>query len=312
MRRLSGTGVFGARLAWLWALFCCALWGSAFPCIKIGYRLFAVDGADTASQILFAGCRFALAGVLVVLVGSLLARRPLILKKAAIRPIAVLALFQTALQYFLFYIGVAHTAGVNSSIITGSSACVTILIACFVFRCERFTLRKLWGCVLGFGGVLLLNIAGGTWSFAIHGEGFLLLSTAASAVSTVLLKRYSAAHDPVLLSGWQFFFGGAALALGGALLGGRLTVSAAGIGMLFYLAFLSATAYTLWGLLLKHNDVSAVSVYKCTIPLFGALLSAWWLGEADKLLQWQTPLALLLVVGGVLAIQAKQKHTPRL
>ncbi len=306
MSRLAGARVFGARTAWLWALFCCALWGSAFPCIKIGYRLFQVDGGDTASQILFAGCRFALAGVLVLIAGSALSRRPLLPKKAAARPIAVLALFQTALQYFLFYIGVAHTAGVNSSIITGSSACVTILIACFVFRCERFTLRKFWGCVLGFGGVLLLNIAGGKWRFALNGEGFLLLSTVSSAVSTVLIKRYSAAHDPVLLSGWQFFFGGAVLAVGGALLGGRLTVSAAGIGVLVYLAFLSAAAYTVWGLLLKHNDVSAVSVYKCAIPLFGALLSAWWLGEAEKLLQWQTPLALLLVVGGVLAVQTKK------
>ncbi|MBE6758168.1 MAG: DMT family transporter [Ruminococcaceae bacterium] len=308
MSRLSSARVFNKRVAWLWALVCCALWGSAFPCIKIGYRLFRVDGADTASQILFAGCRFTLAGILVLFAGSLLSRRWLIPKKAAARPIAVLALFQTALQYFLFYIGVAHTAGVNSSIITGSSACVTILIACFVFRCERFTLRKFWGCLLGFGGVLLLNIAGGRWSFALNGEGFLLLSTVASAVSTILLKRYSTAHDPVLLSGWQFFFGGAALALGGGLLGGRLTVSLAGVGVLLYLAFLSATAYTLWGLLLKHNDVSAISVYKCAIPLFGALLSAWWLGEAGNLLQWQTPLALILVVGGVLAIQTKPKR----
>ncbi len=302
----SRARVFGTRTAWLWALFCCALWGSAFPCIKIGYRLFAVAGDDTASQILFAGCRFALAGVLVLFAGSALQKRPLLPRRSAVRPIAMLALFQTALQYFLFYIGVAHTAGVNSSIITGSSACVTILVACFVFRCERFSLHKLFGCVLGFGGVLLLNSAGGAWHFTLNGEGFVLLSTVASAVSTVLIKRYSAAHDPVLLSGWQFFFGGAALALGGLLGGGTLTFTPNGIGMLCYLSFISAAAYTLWGLLLKFNDVSAISVYKCAIPLFGTLLSAWWLGEAGKLLQWQTPLALLLVIGGVLAIQTQK------
>ena len=42
-------------VVWFGALLCCLLWGSAFPCIKIGYRLFEVDAADTASQILF--CR---------------------------------------------------------------------------------------------------------------------------------------------------------------------------------------------------------------------------------------------------------------
>lgn len=299
--------LFSKKAAWVWALLCCALWGSAFPCIKIGYRLFEVASDDTASQILFAGCRFALAGVLVILAGSLLQRRWLMPRKAALRPIAVLSVFQTSLQYLFFYIGLANAGGVNSSIISGANACVTILIACFVFRTESFSLRKLWGCLLGFGGVLLLNLAGGQWSFALNGEGFILLSTVASAVSAVLIKRYSAKEDPVLLSGWQFFLGGSVLALCGLLLGGRLTATLPGLGILLYLAFLSAAAYTLWGLLLKYNDVSAVSVYKCAIPLFGTLLSAWWLSEYEKLLQWQAPLALLLVVGGVLVVQLKKR-----
>ena len=51
----------------LLAMICCLLWGSAFPCIKVGYKLFQVDSTDTAAQILFAGCRFTLAGVLVIL-----------------------------------------------------------------------------------------------------------------------------------------------------------------------------------------------------------------------------------------------------
>ena len=307
MNRLSRERLFGTRTVWLWALFCCALWGSAFPCIKIGYRLFAVAGNNTAAQILFAGCRFALAGVLVILAGSLLQKRVLLPRRAAWKPIAVLALFQTALQYFFFYIGLAHTGGVNSSIISGANACVTILVACFLFRTERFTLAKLWGCVLGFGGVLLLNLSGGQWHFALNGEGFVLLSTVASAISAVLIKRFSAKNDPVMLSGWQFFFGGLTLAACGWLLGGRLAITAGGVGLLLYLAFLSATAYTLWGLLLQYNAVSSVSVYKCAIPLFGTALSAWWLGEAGTLLQWQTPLALVLVIGGVLAVQPRKQ-----
>lgn len=307
MSRLSRERLFGARTAWLWALFCCALWGSAFPGIKLGYRLFAVAGDDTASQLVFAGCRFALAGVLVITAGSVLQRRVLLPRRRAFRPIAVLALFQTVLQYLFFYIGLAHTSGVNSSIISGANACVTILVACFLFRAERFTSRKLWGCVLGFGGVLLLNLSGGQWTFALNGEGFVLFSTVASSIAAVLIKRYSAAEDPVLLSGWQFLCGGLVLAASGAVLGGGLTVTAAGCGVLFYLGFLSAAAYTLWGLLLQFNAISSVAVYKCVIPLFGALLSAWLLGEVQTLLQWQTPLALVLVVGGVLIVQQRAR-----
>ena len=62
-------------VVWFGALLCCLLWGSAFPCIKIGYRLFEVDAADTASQILFAGCRFTLAGILAAGIGSVMEGR---------------------------------------------------------------------------------------------------------------------------------------------------------------------------------------------------------------------------------------------
>ena len=54
------------------AMFCCLLWGSAFPSIKLGYQLFEIAAGDSASQILFAGIRFTLAGILVILAGSVL------------------------------------------------------------------------------------------------------------------------------------------------------------------------------------------------------------------------------------------------
>ena len=42
-------------VVWFGALICCALWGSAFPCIKIGYKMMNIASFDTASQILYAG-----------------------------------------------------------------------------------------------------------------------------------------------------------------------------------------------------------------------------------------------------------------
>ncbi len=59
----------------LLAMLSCFLWGSATPVIKIGYQLFDIDGTDTASIILFAGTRFFLAGVLVILFQSVMRRR---------------------------------------------------------------------------------------------------------------------------------------------------------------------------------------------------------------------------------------------
>ena len=55
----------------LLAIFCNVLWGSAFPFIKLGYRLFSIDSGNTASIFCFAGVRFMLGSVLVLL-GSIL------------------------------------------------------------------------------------------------------------------------------------------------------------------------------------------------------------------------------------------------
>ena len=53
--------IFGTPVcAVLLAIFCNVLWGSAFPFIKLGYRLFSIDSGNTASIFCFAGVRFML------------------------------------------------------------------------------------------------------------------------------------------------------------------------------------------------------------------------------------------------------------
>ena len=84
------------------AILCCILWGSTTPSIKIGYEVFGIASGDTASQILFAGMRFVLAGILTVLFGSLLSKKALVPKKKSLFPIAKLAMVQTILQYVFF------------------------------------------------------------------------------------------------------------------------------------------------------------------------------------------------------------------
>ena len=57
-----------------------------------------------------------------------------------------------------------------------------------------------------------------------------------------------------MLSGYQFIFGGIVMIILGLVMGGRIThVSVPAILMLFYLACISAVAYSIWGILLKHN-----------------------------------------------------------
>lgn len=294
-------------VVWLGALICCALWGSAFPCIKIGYQMFAIDAADTASQILFAGYRFTLAGILTVLIGSVWNRRVLIPHKGSGMKILKLSMLQTVLQYYFFYVGLANTTGVKASIIEGVNVFVAVLVASLLFHQERLSGRKVAGCLVGFAGVVIVNLNGGMdRNLAWNGEGFILLSTLAYAFSSVFLKRYSQEEDPVVLSGYQFTLGGVLMSIIGFFMGGRVHgFDLSSIAMLIYLALVSAVAYSLWGILLKYNPVSRVAVFGFMNPVFGVILSAILLGEGGQT-GWKSVLALILVCIGIYVVNRQE------
>lgn len=298
-------------VVWFGALICCALWGSAFPCIKIGYRLFEIEAQDTATQVLFAGCRFALAGVLAIIIGSILNRKVLVPAKNNWDKVLKLAMLQTVLQYFFFYVGLAHTSGVKASIITGLNVFMSILIASLLFRQEKLTISKMIGCVIGFAGVVIVNLNGGGLDigFVWNGEGFICMSALSSAFSSVFIKRYSKEENPVTLSGYQFLSGGLILSFVGCVMGGRLQyVTGAAIGILCYLAFVSAVAYSLWGILLKYNPVSKVSVFGFMNPVFGVLLSAVFLKESSQAMGAASIVALILVSAGIYIVNRSKER----
>ena len=285
------------------ALCCTFLWGSAFPCIKIGYEMFSIASDDIASQILFAGLRFALAGVLAIVIGSIASRKVLIPRKTSWGMVLKLSLAQTIIQYLLFYIGVANTSGVKASIVEASSVFLTILISSLIFHYEKLTRFKVAGCLLGFAGVVLINLNGGSGlggGMSFMGEGCILLSAVSYAVSSVLIKKFGQFENPVALSGYQFVLGGIVLALAGKAMGGHLQgFTVQSTLLLIYLAMISAVAYSLWGILLKHNPVGRVAIFGFANPVFGVILSAVLLHEQNQAFTIQGLISLLLVCLGI-------------
>ena len=291
------------------AVLCCLLWGSAFPCIKLGYQLFDIPSGDSSSQILFAGIRFTLAGILVILAGSMMQGKILKPSKTAIPKVLKLCMFQTVLQYIFFYIGLAHITGVKGSIVNAVNVFFTILVSCLLFRLEKLDRQKLIGCIIGFAGVIIVNLGGEfDMSFTILGDGFLMISAFAYALSSVLIKIYGKDENPVMLSGYQFAAGGLIMILAGLAMGGRLNaVTFQGILLLLYMAFISAGSYTLWSLLLKYNPVSKVAVFGFCTPIFGVILSAVILGESTSF-QLKTLIALMFVCVGIIIVNYKKKQ----
>ena len=279
------------------AILCNMLWGSAIPFINLGYKLFEIPAGQPATQIVFAGCRFFLAGLLTILFASASQRRIVRPKKQNIHMVFCLGALQTVIQYVFFYIGVANTPSVKSAIIQGLNAFVAILIACYIFRSEKMNALKWIGGVLGVAGVVAVNLDGSSLggSMKLTGEGFLLISMVAGACSAGAIKYFSQREDPVALSGWQFMLGGVIMATAGFAFGGRLHPTGVGsVAVLLYLAALSAIAYTVWSVLLKYNPVSRIAPFMFLQPIFGVTLSLLlYGGEMGDLPRYAAALALV-------------------
>lgn len=282
------------------ATLCCILWGSAYPAIKNGYALLHIAPTDIASQMLFAGWRFALAGAILLLVAAAMKKPILALNGKQMRQVALLGLTQTAIQYVFFYVGLAHATGVKSSIMNATGVFFSVVLAHFIYANDRLSGRKALGCLIGFLGVVVVNLGGGAlgFDFGLLGEGFVIVAAFILAAASIYGKRLSASMDPMVMTGWQLFVGGVILTGIGMAGGGQMEgLDLRSGGLLLYMALLSSVAFAVWSLLLKHNPVGLIAAFNFLVPVFGVALSAIFLGES--LLRWSYLAALVLVCVGI-------------
>lgn len=291
------------------AMLCCLLWGSAFPLVKIGFSWLNISSEDIPTEILYAGLRFTLAGVIAIIITSLISGKFIRPTMKSLPKVFSLSMFQTILQYLFFYIGLSNTSGVKASVIEAMNVFVALIVSCLIFRMEKFTAVKIIGSVIGFAGVVIINVSKGDLAggLTLKGEGFILISTVAYAFSSVLMKHWSNEENPMMMSAWQFLLGGIVLSILGFALGGRISgFDLKSVLLLVYLASLSAIAYSLWASLLKYYPVSRIAVYGFMNPVFGFILSAFLLEESEAF-GLKSIAALVLVCLGIYIVNYTKK-----
>ena len=289
----------------LFALISCALWGSAFPGVKIGYEMFCID--SVGSRILFAGYRFTAAGIITLIIVSVIEGRFVTIKKASVPFVFAQGLLQTTVQYVCFYIGLANTTGVKGSVIDGTGGFFAIIAAHFMMKNEKISVRKIMGCVIGFAGVIAVNFENGGLSggFALNGECLVLLSSIAYGIASVTQKILASRETPNAITAYQFIFGGVVMIIIGFGLGGHLEgFNLKSIALFGYLVLISTAAFTLWANLIKHNPVGKVAIFGFTIPVFGSVFSAIFLNESFFTLN--NVLALILVCVGIVIVNYRE------
>ena len=296
----------------LLATICCFLWGSAYPAIKVGYELFNISSNDIPSKLVFAGYRFALAGIIVLLYEIILKKKIYTFSKKQYSKIAALGLIQTTIQYIFFYVGMSYTTGVRGAIINGTGTFVSIILAHFIYKNDKLNFNKILGCIVGFSGVVLVNLngksGGSNVGFTFMGEGFIVMAAITFALGAIYSKEITKEMDASTVTGYQLFIGGLILIVLGATFGGKLSVfNFKSIALLLYMALLSSVAFVFWTQLLKFNKVGIISVFNFLVPVFGTLLSGIFLGE--NIFDIKILISLMLVCIGIYQVyNIKEKN----
>lgn len=291
------------------AITCAVLWGSAFPVLKISYTEMKLAPDDLSAKLILAGMRFFMASIF-LFGAAVLSKVKYRLDKGVWVGVAVSGLLQITLQYFFFYNGLAHVTGMKGAILNSSGAFLVFILAHFAYTDDRLNWRKIIGLSTGLAGILLVNYGKKfTLDFSWQGEGFLIIAGLTSAFGTIMSKNISGKIHPLVLTAWQMLLGSVVLLLLGypGLHPQDFVFTTTAWILLFYAAFLSAAAFSLWYSVLKYNKAGEISIYKFMIPVSGAVLSALFI-PGEKLSQFMLA-ALLLVAVGIVVVNYKGRES---
>ncbi len=307
MKDTTGISIF-QRPLWvsLFALTAAIAWGWAYPLIKLGMNEFGILPDMTGSKMLFAGIRFFVSGLIILAIAQGSHRKFGIRKGSDAWFILLYALLNTTLHYAFFYFGLSHNAGARSAILNSLSVFTVVILACIFFKSDKMTWRKATGCVIGFLGIMALNIGGKeSGRFTFMGDGMIILNALCGASASLLTRGLSKRVDVFVGTGYSLSVGGILLMIPALAMQGRLpAITPWGIIILMLLIAISTIGFSLYNKLLSCNPVGKVAIYNSLIPVVGAITSCLCLGET---FYWKYVIAGALATAGIYIINKGKK-----
>ena len=295
------------KFAIIFSIFAMFLWGSAIPTIKTTYLELGIGASDTGQKILVAGIRFFMAGIITLIYFLIFDKNYKDFKKLDWKFVIILGLIQTSIQYLFYYIGLSNTFGVKSSIIQAANSFIVVIFSALLLPEDKINSKMIISLVIGTIGIIITNTGKpiGGEAMKLTGEGFIIVSTSINALCTVLVRKYGKGMNGYLLTGLQFFVGSVILIIvGRSLSGGWISFTSKALILLVYAAFISATAFTIWTLVLQKHSANEFGIYKLFIPLFGSILSVIVLGEVFTL---RLALGMVLVLSASLILNINKR-----
>jgi len=278
----------------------CVFWGSTYLAIKVG--------VTDLPPFLFAGLRFLVAGLLLLVIaralGDPLPRRT-DWRTLAIVGVLLLAGGNAFVVWSEQYIG----SGIASIFVVTVAMWTALFDAIIPGGASELNWRIIAGLLLGFLGSLLLVGATPAEILAADKRGpiALTLASASWSLGSVYAKRHPTQASPYMGAAFQMIVGGGTVALVGTLLGEWASwhLSTRGIGAIAYLVvFGSIVGYSAYSYALRHASATIVGTYAYVNPVIAVLLGWLLLHEA---VHARTFIAMGMILVAVMWIQFSRK-----
>ena len=285
-----------------WGLVC-FFWGTTYLAIRIGVK--------TLPPALFAGIRFALAG-LIFLTFLRLRGYPF----PGARELLDLAAVGIALLVIANGLVVWAEQWVPSGLTALMVATMPFWMAGFeavLPSGDKLNLRKISGILIGFSGLLLLFGADLRISFDpayFKGILALLIAPCSWAAGSVYSKHRTFRSHPLMAAAMQMMIAGLILIFLGAFLGEfrRFAFDFQGLAALFYLlVFGSIVGFSSYTYALAKLPSSIVSMHAYINPVIAVILG--WLVLNERL-DWRVAAATILVLLGVILVNTAKYEKP--
>lgn len=274
------------------------MWGFLYPAVKFGYKVLAIDTSSPAQILMFAGIRFFVCGIVITLV-ALLTKKGTNNVKSSIFPILCMGLLGIAVHYSLTYIGLTSVDSSKTAILKKVGELFYICFAFLIVREEKFRITKVIGSLIGFAGVIALNITPeGKVSFS-WGDGMIILASLSGIGASLLCKKAIKKTNPIMVTGLSQLFGGLVLiGLAKLLNAPQISFTFEGVMMLSCICLVSIISYCIWYYAMGKVMLSKMYILKFIEPFFACIFGAMMLNENIFTLQYL--LAFILIITGVL------------
>ncbi|ADG81227.1 DMT family transporter [Thermincola potens] len=279
----------------------CLIWGSTWMAIKINLGSFP--------PFFSAGLRFLLAGF-VLLAAMKFAKVSFPGEWRKLSPSFVFGLLN-GISYGLIYWGEQYIPSGLTAVLNASLPFFSIIFAA-MFIGERITLRKVFGSIIGFAGVLLLfyESLSELSSGKIMGEIAIVVAAAVYALAGVHVKKRSSV-EPLAAVTVQMLTAAAVLLLVALPVeyGAAVHFTWRGLVAFMYLSlFGSAVAFYLYNHLILRMEVTALSYTSLITPAIATLLGVLIMEEE---LNGFMIIGMILIFTGTAIINIKGAHRSR-